>query len=82
MNKMQKPLQERVQKLAKKYGVKPERIEEIEQTVWEFVRKEMSKGSIEEPDTYQNILLKYLGTFHIMPRKLQFFKDKENDRQE
>ena len=73
MSHLQKPLQEKVEEIAKKYNVSISKVEEIEATIWESVRKNVSEGTGSDPSKYENILLKYLGTFHIQPRKMKKF---------
>lgn len=79
---MQKPLKERIDKLAEKYKVSPNKIVEIESTIWEFVREEMGKGDDYIEDTYENILLKYLGTFHFKPNMLRRLKLRRDGKQD
>jgi hypothetical protein len=73
---IQKPLKDRMELIAKKHGVDIEKVEEIEQIVWKFVRDQISKGKRGE---YENILLKYLGTFHLFSNKLKFYEERESE---
>ena len=80
MSRLQKPLKEKVEEIARKYQISPAKVEEIEQTVWEFVRSEISKGEGDDPNTYENILLKYLGTLHIQKRKMEYYNKLKHDK--
>lgn len=79
MNLLQKPLKERINQIALKHSVDPKKIHEIEIAMWEFVRKCISSGEGQDPSNYENILLKYLGTFHILQNKMKFINEKIED---
>ena len=64
MNPTQKPLKEEMIKLAEKHDIPVEKIEEIERAMWDFVRTEIARGSKDNTDSFENIYLRYLGTFH------------------
>jgi hypothetical protein len=82
MSNLQKPLRERVERLALKHRVSIQKVEEIELAMWDFVRTCISEGEGRDPEKYENILVKYLGTFHVLKRKMDFFdKNIENDKQ-
>jgi len=79
MSHLQNPLKERVEKIAKKYNVGVDDVISIESAIWEFIRNEISKGEGQDPEKYENILLKYLGTLHVQPRKMKKFAEIKND---
>lgn len=72
---IQKPLWERMKVLAQKHNVPVSRIEEVERVVWEFVYNEMSSGCDYKEENYENILLKYLGTFYVKSSALRKLRE-------
>lgn len=78
MSVLQKPIKDEIRKIAEKYNIDPIKIEEIENAMWDFVRTEMSKGDRGDEGSFENIYLRYLGTFHARTKMIKHFK---NDKQ-
>lgn len=72
---IQKPLWERMKVLAERHDVPIKRIEDIEKVVWEFVYNEISKGHDYKEENYENILLKYLGTFYVKTNAIRKLRE-------
>ena len=77
---IQKPLKKRIQKIAEEFDVDPKKIEEIEAIMWKWVKEEISKGRKNELDTFENIYLRFLGTFHVQGGKVKYLKENNNDK--
>lgn len=52
-----------------------ELVEEIYYHQFEFLRDSLEEGKDADYPTFQNVLLKHLGTFYASERKLKFFRD-------
>lgn len=61
--------------LAERHDVPIKRIEDIEKVVWEFVYNEISKGHDYKEENYENILLKYLGTFYVKTNAIRKLRE-------
>jgi len=77
---IQKPLKDRIKILAKKYNIEPSKIEEIEHIMWQFVRDNISKGEKDNVETFENIYLRYLGTFHVQRGMVINMKKRKDDK--
>ncbi len=84
MRLIQKRLLPEYRRIAKQFGITPELVGEIEAFQWKFVKDNISKGR-DDVDTFENIYLRYLGTFHVSEAVLNHIKrakekrdDKEN----
>jgi hypothetical protein len=67
-------------RIADKLGVTPELVQELEAFQWRFVRDNLTKGR-DNYETFENIYLRYLGTFHASKDMLEYIernKDKRN----
>ncbi len=73
---IQKQLRKLIKDVAENQELSFEEAREIIYSQFKYLRKEIEKGSKDEPSTFSNILLKYLGTFHITERKIVFLKNK------
>ena len=80
MNPIQKPLKEEIKRLADKHGVDPIKIEEIENAMWDFVRTEMSRGEKNVEESFENIYLRYLGTFHVRKGMIKYLRENTDDK--
>lgn len=80
MRPIQLPLMERMMNISKKYNIPVEKIIEIESTMWDFVRTEISRGEHNEVDTFENIYLRYLGTFHVRRGMVEHMKEKQSGK--
>ena len=80
MSLIQKPLKEEIKRIAEKYNIDPLRIEEIENAMWDFVRTEMAKGEKNNEESFENIYLRYLGTFIARKGMIQHIKKHTNDK--
>lgn len=74
---IQKPLKERLKTIAEKYNLDPKKVEEIEPIIWKWVKHEMSKGIKNDEDSFENIYLRYLGTFHASKAMIKHMKEHE-----
>ena len=79
MNTIQKPLRDEIRKLAEKHNIDPSKIEEIEKIMWDFVRHEMVKGEHDNIGTFENIYLRYLGTFFARKGMIEHMKKNKNE---
>lgn len=80
MNPIQKPLKEEIKRIATEYNIDPFKIEEIENAMWDFVRTEMSRGEKNVEDSFENIYLRYLGTFHVRKGMIKYLRGNANDQ--
>jgi len=76
---IQKEIRDLIKIIAKKHDLPFETAREIIYSQFKFLRKEIEKGSKEDTSTYKNVLLKYLGTFHVTERKINFLNKKKNE---
>ena len=73
MRILQNRLIKEYHRIAREYGVTPELVQELEVFQWKFVKDQMAKGH-DKADTFENIYLRYLGTFHISEPILEHIK--------
>lgn len=78
MRVLQKRLLREYQKIADKLGVTAELVQEVEAFQWKFVRDNIAKGK-GDVDTFENIYLRYFGTFHVSGPILEHIK-RSNER--
>ena len=83
MRLIQKRVLKRFKEIAEKHNVEIEDIVSIESTIWKMVADKMSEGKYEDFDSFHNIYLAGLGTFHISKGKWKYTnikrKKKENE---
>lgn len=78
MRPLQKEIKDLIAAIADKYGYPYDLVEDIYMHEFEFISDQMRKGVKNNPGTYENILVKKLGTFianekHIL--KLKYIND-------
>jgi hypothetical protein len=83
MNAAQREVRDIINEVAKKTGFSPEIIECIYMHEFEFIAKQIAMGERNDPDTFENILVKKLGSFfanrkHIL--KLKSIEDAKKDK--
>lgn len=54
-----------------------ELVEEVYYHQFEFLRDSLEEGKDADYPTFQNVLLKHLGTFYASEKKLKFFRDND-----
>lgn len=60
---VQKSVKEIISDIARKYNMSMVDTYEIISSQFEYVAKEMASGDMNNPDSFNSILLRYLGTF-------------------
>ena len=73
MRVLQKRMMREYRRIADKFGVTQEQVQEIEAFQWKFVRDNIAKGK-DDVDTFENIYLRFLGTFHVSRPILEHIK--------
>jgi hypothetical protein len=63
MRTAQKEVREVLHKVAKATGQSFDLVEDIYMHEFEFIANQMTKGERDDPDTFENILIKKFGTF-------------------
>lgn len=81
---IQKEIRLLINEIAKDFDITTEVAREIVYYQFKYVRQEIEKGSKGDFDSYNNILLRYLGTFHASKGKIEHIekaklKSKESD---
>jgi hypothetical protein len=79
MRKLQNRLLREYSTIAKKHGVTPELVQEIESFQWKFVRDNMAKGR-DNVESFENIYLRFLGTFHVSESVLNYINRSKERR--
>jgi len=77
----QKRLVKEYKRIAEKYGIPEELVKDIEAFQWRFVRDNIAKG-IDTIESFENIYLRYFGTFYASKNILKHIKknkEEEND---
>lgn len=72
MQLIQKETRNIMKEVAAKMGLPVEVVISIYMSEFKYVAEEIRSGEKNKPDTFKNILLKYLGTFHVSSRKLHY----------
>lgn len=86
MNVIQKEVKDLLREVCREEDLPFDVVKDIYLSQFRYVRDEIGKGEKGKPDSYKNILLKYLGTFCISPgrmdwgNRLREIKLKENDK--
>lgn len=73
---IQKEIRNLIRDIAEEFNLPFETAREIIYSQFKYVRKELEKGVKNEPETFKNILLKYLGTFYATEAKINYYKNK------
>ena len=78
MRALQKEIKDLIGAIAEKYGYPYDLVEDVYMHEFEFIAEQMRKGEKNNPKTYENILVKKLGSFianekHIL--KLKYIND-------
>jgi nucleoid DNA-binding protein len=79
----QKEIHNLIRILAAKYNLTIKQTQEIVMSQFSYLKKEMSKGEVNNYPTFKNVLLKHLGTFYASEGKinhmLEISKRKEDE---
>lgn len=76
---IQREIRNLIKEIAEKYDLSFEAAREIIYSQFKYTRKELEKGVRNDPSTFKNVLLKYLGTFHTSERKINFLKNRKRN---
>jgi len=60
-----------IQKLANKYNLSIQKVEEVVYSQFKYVNKIMKEGK------FESVRLPYLGKFHVMPGRLKYLQRNE-----
>ena len=60
-----------IQKLANKYNLSIQKVEEVVYSQFKYVNKIMKEGK------FESVRLPYLGKFHVMPDRLKYLQRNE-----
>ena len=79
---IQKEIRNLIKELAELHGLSFEAAREAIYSQFKYTRGQIESAVKGEDDTFKNIRLRFLGTFHVSKKKLEFFRKKyeeEND---
>lgn len=71
-NLIQRQVRDLIKEIAKEFNLSYSTTEEIIFSQFEFVKHAMSKGEKGNPDTFETILLRRLGTFEASKNKINY----------
>lgn len=76
-------IKELIREVANRTQLEPKVVEEIYFHEFEFIAKQIAKADKDDVDSYENILVKYLGTFMCNKKHIEKLISlrKNNDRQ-
>lgn len=75
MRSLQKEVREIIKEIAESTGLSYDLVEDIYMHEFEFIADQMRKGIKNNPSTYENILIKKLGTFIANEKHINKLKE-------
>lgn len=82
MNIIQKRVKDMLREVCREEDLPFNVVADIYLSEFRFIRDEIQKGIKNEPDTFKNIQLRYLGTFCVSTRKINWMKDRFSKNKE
>ena len=80
MRVIQKEVLKRWREIAEKHKLPLQTVKNVEASIWVMVKEEMTKGNIKDIDSYKNIFIRYLGTFHVSKGKYKHIKIRKDEK--
>jgi hypothetical protein len=74
MRVIQKEILRKWKEIAEKHNVSLDVVKNVETTIWDFVKERMGRGEKGKIETFDNIYLRYLGTFYVHKGKFKYMK--------
>ena len=68
-----------MKQLSDTHGISEREVEKIVNSEFRLVAEAMKKGEGADIDSYENIMLHHLGTFHILPKRIEKKYEKKDN---
>lgn len=81
MRIVQKEVLRKFREIAQKHNVPVQTVIDVESSIWKMVKEKISEGDRNNPESFHNIYLRFLGTFKFhrsMYDYMNKFKTKDN----
>jgi len=75
---IQKPVRDLVRQLSREYNLPYKDVLEIVDSQFKFLKHAIGQGTKGEYDTFENVLLRYLGTFEASEGKIHHMSERFN----
>lgn len=80
MRIIQKEILRKWKEIAEKNNVSLRTVRDIESSIFQMIKEEISKGNREDFDSFKNIYIKNLGTFYASKNKWIKINKKNNEK--